>query len=84
MLCKLGLGWRVGLVRIHDDAERVPGAYGRTVVVFVIGKTYELMGLCEPIPTRDEFRHFYSHLKSLGLRKTYRRAKKDGEMYEVA
>jgi hypothetical protein len=84
LLRKFGIAWYVGLVRIHDDPEHVPGPYERTVVVFVIGKTYELMGLRRPLPTKEEFKHFYAYLDSLGLKRFYRRAKKGQKVYEIA
>lgn len=84
---RVTLNWltpTVGLVRIHKDADSVPGPYECVVTVFVMGGEYELMGLCGVRPTKAEFKHFYSYLKSLGFRKTYRRAKNGQEMYEVA
>jgi hypothetical protein len=84
---RVTLNWltpAVGLVRVHDDERNVPGPYNCVVTVFAQDGIYELMGLCGTRPTKAEFKHFYSYLKSLGLRKTYRRAKKGAEMYEVA
>lgn len=84
---RVTLNWltpAVGLVRIHKDAEHVPGPYECVVTVLVKNDEYELMGLCGVRPTKSEFKHFYSYLASLGLKKTYRRAKNGQEMYEIA
>lgn len=83
---RVTLNWitpTVGLVRIHKDAEHVPGPYECVVTVLIKGEEYELMGFCGVRPTKSEFRHFYSYLSSLGLEKTYRRSKNGREMYEL-
>lgn len=84
---RVTLNWltpQVGLVRVHDDAGHIPGPYNCVVTVLVRDGVYELMGLCGQRPTKEEFKHFYGYLASLGLRKTYRRAKNGQEMYEIA
>jgi hypothetical protein len=73
----------VGLVRVHDDANQIPGPYNCVVTVRVENGIYELMGLCGKRPTADEFRHFYAYLRSLGLKGGHKRAKPGKAVYEV-
>lgn len=84
---RVTLNWltpAVGLVRIHKNAKDVPGPYECVVTVLVRDGEYELMGFCGVCPAREEFRHFYAYLSSLGLKRMYRRAKIGQEMYEIA
>ena len=84
---RVTLNWvakTVGLVRVHVDPDNVPGPYECVVTILVSGDEYELMGFCGKRPSKDEFKHFYGYLASLGLKKTYRRAKDGQGMYEVA
>ncbi|SOD42358.1 hypothetical protein [Nitrosovibrio sp. Nv4] len=80
------LNWitpNVGLVRVHDDANAIPGPYNCVVTVYVENGVYEFMGLCGQRPTLAEFKHFYAYLRSLGLKGGHRRAKPGKQIYAV-
>jgi hypothetical protein len=73
----------VGLIRVHDDTEHIPGPYNYVMTVLVNDGEYELLGALGEFPTSDEVREFYAYMKSLGLKKGYKRAKAGKALYSV-
>lgn len=75
---KARLNWiapTVALIRVHEDIKQIPGPYSYVMVAVVEDSLYELMGALGKFPDTDEVREFYKYMKSLGLKKTYRRFK---------
>ena len=75
----------VGVVRVHDDKEKIPGDYHCAGTIVVKNRRYEVMGFITKaeMPETDEFREFYKYLKSLGLEKLRHIRAKGGEIYSV-
>lgn len=65
----------VGLVRVHDDEQVIPGPYNCVVTVYVTGNEYELIGFIGERPTLSEFKDFYAYLDTFGLKGSRRRFK---------
>ena len=85
LMSRVGLHWAVGLVRVHDDENEIPGDYNCIVIAFVIGKRCEIIGMCGQNPRPDEYRNFYAYLYSTGIKKIFhRRVKKGRGMYKIA
>lgn len=79
--------WRaVGVIRVHDDQDKIPGEYHCAGTIIVKNGKYEIMGFITKAkrPDTDEFRNFYRYLANLGLKKKRHVRAKDGEVYEVA
>ena len=65
----------VGLVRIHESEDCIPGPYECVVNVVIKDGEYELMGFLGVRPALSEFKAFYDYLSTLGLREKRRRFK---------
>lgn len=72
--------WRaVGVIRVHNDKDKIPGDYHCAGTIIVKNGRFEVMGFI----TKDreagsvqEFKQFYRYLSMLGLkRKRHTRAK---------
>ena len=75
---RVTLNWlapTVGLVRVHDDENEIPGPYNCVVSVVIDGDECELEGFCGKNPSISEYKAFFAHLESLGLRIKRRRFK---------
>ena len=67
---RVTLNWlapTVGLVRVHDDENEIPGPYNCVVSVVIDGDECELQGFCGKNPSIPEYRALFAHLESLGL-----------------
>lgn len=74
-----------GVIRVHDDKDRIPGDYHCAGTIIVKWGKYEVMGFVtkDKRPDASEFREFYKYLASLGLKKYRHVRAKQGEVVEV-
>jgi hypothetical protein len=75
--------WRAaGIIRVHDDKDKIPGDYHCIGLIIVKNRKYEVMGFItkRDRPPTAEFREFYKYLASLGLTKLRHVRAKDGEV----
>jgi hypothetical protein len=72
----------VGLYRVHDT-DQIPGPWDFAMNIVIDDDTYEIVGARGPMPSFDETREIHRHMRSLGLRKRYIRAKEGKEVYSV-
>lgn len=78
--------WRaVGVIRIHDDADKIPGDYNCSGSVIVKNGRYEVMGFTAKAapPSKAEFKAFYQYLHSLGLQKHRHVRAKGGRVHVI-
>lgn len=54
-----------GLLRVHDDPEKIPGDYNTVGTILVSNGKYEITGFLAKgeRPSGQEFRSFYGHLE---------------------
>lgn len=84
-ICVLGWWRAVGVIRVHDDVNKIPGDYNCSGSVIVKDGRYEVMGFTvkgKP-PTRVEFKAFYAYLRSLGLQKHRHVRAKGGRVHVI-
>ena len=65
----------VGLVRIHESEDCIPGPYNCVVTVVLTDDEYELQGFLGVRPSLSEFKVFYKYLASLKLKEKRQRFK---------
>ena len=73
--------WRaVGVIRVHDDKDKIPGDYHCAGTIIVKKGKYEIMGFITKAkrPETAEFREFYRYLHSMGLEKMQHVRAKEG------
>ena len=78
--------WRAaGLIRVHDDKDKIPGDYHCVGLIIVKRGRFEIMGFISKAerPETNEFREFYRYLASLGLKKLQHVRAKGGDVHVV-
>lgn len=78
--------WRAaGIVRVHCDADKIPGPYHCSGTIVVKNGRYEVMGFITKdrgAGSPEEFKQFYKYLKQLGLSRERIVRAKNGEVKE--
>ncbi len=71
-----------GVVRVHNDPDKIPGDYHCAGTIIVKDKMFEVMGFIskDRFPDTGEFKTFYGYLKSLGLTRMRHVRAKDGNI----
>lgn len=76
--------WRaVGVIRVHNDKNKIPGDYHCAGTIIVKNGEYEVMGFItkdREAGSPSEFKAFYGYLHSLGLKRKRRVRAKGGDV----